>query len=145
MMITAKPVIANRYWILKQGDEKVGNIQAVDNGYQVKVQDSVHQFKTIRMVRQRMKVEFENINHAPQHDPEMVYGYPAGCRAHNAMYQVQLGLPLFTRSAKSKSWYAAGWYLIWQGRRWQTVQSPKLITLQRYRFRGPFRSEEEAR
>jgi hypothetical protein len=145
MVITAKPVIANRYWILKQGEEKVGNIEATDSGFQVKVQDSVQQFKTIRMVRQRMKVEFENINHAPRHDPETVYGYPAGCRAHNAMYQVQLGLPLFTKSAKSKSWYAAGWYLIWQGRRWQIVQSPKLITLQRYRFRGPFRSEEEAR
>ena len=145
MVITAKPVIANRYWILKQGDEKVGNIEAVDNGFQVKVQDSVQQFKNIRTVRQRMNVEFEIISQGRRPDPNSVYGFPAGCRAYNAMYQVQQGLPLFTKTAKSKSWYAAGWYQIWQGRRWQLAQSPKLITLQRYRFRGPFRTQEEAK
>ena len=145
MVITAKPVIANRYWILKQGEQKVGNIQAVDNGYQVKVQDNVQQFKTIRMVRQRMNVEFEPVPRSHRADPTSVYGFPAGCQAHNAMYQVQQGLPLFTKTAKSKSWYAAGWYLIWQGRRWQLQQSPKLITLQRYRYRGPFRSKEQAK
>jgi hypothetical protein len=144
MVITAKPVIENRYWILRQGDEKIGNIEATDSGFQVKVQDSVQQFKTIRMVRQRMKVEFEKIAAAHRDDPHSVYGFPAGCRAYNAMYQVQNGLPLFTKSAKSKSWYAAGWYQIWQARRWTTVQSPKLITLQRYRYRGPFHSREQA-
>lgn len=144
MVITAKPVIANRYWILRQGDEKIGNIEAIDSGYQVKVQDSVQQFKTIRMVRQSMNVEFENISRPHKDDPNSVYGFPAGCRAHNAMYQVQQGLPLFTKESKSKSWYAAGWYQIWQSRRWNLVQSPKLITLQRYRYRGPFRSKEQA-
>lgn len=145
MVITAKPVVANRYWILKRGDEKVGNIQAMDNGFQVKVQDNVQQFKTIRMVRQRMNVEFENLDRVRRDDPNAVYGFPAGCRAYNAMYQVQQGLPLFTKNAKSKSWYAAGWYLIWQSRRWNLVQSPKLITLQRYRYRGPFRHQDEAK
>lgn len=144
MVITAKPVIANRYWILKQGEEKIGNIEATDNGYQVKIQDSIQQFKTIKMVRQRMNVQFYDIERVRRDDPEIVYGFPAGCRAHNIMYQVQQGLPLFTKSAKSKSWYAAGWYLIWQSRRWNLVQSPKLITLQRYRYRGPFPSEAEA-
>jgi hypothetical protein len=145
MVITAKPVVANRYWILRQGEKKIGNIEAVDNGYQVKVQDSVQNFKTIRMVRQRMNVEFESVTKNHRIDSTSVYGFPAGCRAHNAMYQVQQGLPLFTKTAKSKSWYAAGWYLIWQGRRWRLHQSPKLITLQRYRFRGPFRTQEDAK
>lgn len=145
MVITAKPVIANRYWILKQGEQKVGNIQAIDNGYQVKMQDSVQQFKTIRMVRQLMNVEFEAMARSHRTDANSVYGFPAGCRAYNAMYQVQKGLPLFTKTAKSKSWYAAGWYQIWQGRRWQLAQSPKLITLQRYRYKGPFRTQDEAK
>ena len=75
MVITAKPVIANRYWILKQGDEKVGNIEAVDNGFQVKVQDSVQQFKNIRTVRQRMNVEFEIISQGRRPDPNSVYSF----------------------------------------------------------------------
>lgn len=145
MVITAKPVIANRYWILKQGDHKIGNIEATASGYQVRVQNHIQQFKTIRMVRQRMNVEFAKLSRVTRDDPHTVYGFPAGCRAHNIMYQVQQGLPLFTKSAKSKSWYAAGWYLIWQSRRWNLVQSPKLITLQRYRYRGPFRDAEQAK
>ena len=145
MVITAKPVVANRYWILKQGEQKIGNIQAVDSGYQVKVQDRIQNFKTIRMVRQRMNVEFQPVQTKPREKTDLVYGYPAGCKVYNAMFQVRQGLPLFTKEPKSKSWYAAGWYLIWQTRRWHLVQSPKLITLERYRFRGPFREAELAK
>ena len=35
-MIVAKPVIDNQYWILKQDNQKIGNIEASADGYVVK-------------------------------------------------------------------------------------------------------------
>ena len=46
-MILAKPVVDNQYWILKKDNQKVGNIQAVDDGYQITIQNKTGTYKTI--------------------------------------------------------------------------------------------------
>jgi len=53
-------------------------------------------------------------------------------------------VPLFTKQAKSKSWFAAGWYAVRQHRSWRVVRNPKLIVLQRYQYNGPFHNKEQA-
>jgi hypothetical protein len=73
-----------------------------------------------------------------------VHGYPTAGRTYNSMWDVQHRLPIFTKSKKSKSWFAAGWYRVKSGRRWQTCQDPKLIVLQRYPYAGPFLTKEAA-
>jgi hypothetical protein len=50
---------------------------------------------------------------------------------------------MYTKTRKSKSWFAAGWYSIKRGRNWKVVQDPKLITLQRYPYQGPFKTQQE--
>jgi len=57
-MIVAKPVIDNQYWILKQDDEKIGNVQAVDGGFALTIRNKVAKFKTIRMLRRQSKSWF---------------------------------------------------------------------------------------
>ena len=143
-MIIAKPVIANQYWILHQDNQKVGNIEACDGGYQVKINNSISQYRTIDMAAQRAQIEFVPADATADHKPNLVHGYPAAGRVHNAVWNIPLKLPLFTRSAKSKSWFAAGWYAVCRNRTWRVVQDPKLITLQRYQYRGPFQSEQQA-
>jgi hypothetical protein len=144
MVIQAKPVIANQFWILRQGDEKVGNIEATHEGFQVKINNQVRHFKTMRMVKANMGINFEPItkSHAPKETA--VYGFDTGCRAYNAMYEVKRHLPLFTKTRKSKSWYAAGWYAVKQNNTWRVQHNPKLITLQRYPYRGPFHNAKDA-
>ena len=73
-----------------------------------------------------------------------VHGYPTREQAYNAIYDVKHQVPLWTREPRSKSWYAAGWYQVRQGRSWQVEFCPKLITLQRYAYRGPYYTEEQA-
>ena len=46
-MIVAKTVIPNQYWILRQGDTKVGNIEAGPDGFQIKINNVVQQYKSI--------------------------------------------------------------------------------------------------
>ena len=143
-MIIAKPVVANQYWILQEGDHKVGNIQAGPEGYIVTLQNQVINYKTIPMVRRAVGIEFTPPEKKSRPVTDAVHGFPTGCRAHNGMWDVKKKLPLFTKLAKSKSWYAAGWYQVKQHRNWKVVHNPKLILLERYPYRGPFMSKEQA-
>jgi hypothetical protein len=146
MTLVAKPVIDKKFWILQQGNEKVGNIEACDGGYQVKINNHVAQFKTIKMAAQRANIVFE-----PAIKPvkakvlaNLVHGYPTASRVYNPMWDVKMKLPIFTKTNKSKSWFAAGWYQVKKGRAWEVVQDPKLIVLERYSYTGPFYTKENA-
>jgi hypothetical protein len=145
-MIIAKPVIDKQFWILQQDDRKIGNIEACAGGYQVKINDQVAQFKTIRMAAQHVNIKFEPA-HKPvkvKHTVDHVHGYPVTGHVHNPMWDIQQQLPVYTKTGKSKSWFAAGWYRVRKGRTWQTVAAPKLILIQRYPYQGPFYTKEEA-
>ena len=97
------------------------------------------------MVKSRVGIDFESITTSRAPKDTSVYGFDTGCRSYNAMYEVKQHLPLFTKTKKSKSWHAAGWYAVRQNNTWYVQQNPKLITLQRYEYRGPFHSEEDAK
>lgn len=146
MTIIAKPVIDKQFWILQKDNEKVGNIEACAGGYQVKINNQIAQFKTIKLAARTVNIEFEpavkvskpstNVNH--------VHGYPTVGRVYNPIWDVSQHLPIYTKTAKSKSWFASGWYNIRKGRNWRTVLAPKLIVLQRYAYQGPYHTEQEA-
>ena len=146
MTLVAKPVIDKQFWILQQDNKKVGNIEACDGGYQVKINNQVAQFKTIKMAARTVNIEF--VPAIKQTKPKIavdhVHGYPVAGRVYNPMWDVPQQLPVYTKTAKSKSWYAAGWYNVRRGRTWRTVQGPKLIVLQRYPYQGPYYSNTEA-
>jgi hypothetical protein len=149
MTLIAKPVIDKQFWILQEGDRKIGNIEACAGGYQVKIADQVAQFKTIKMAAQRVNIVFEPsvVKTTPKIkiNTKLVHGYPTSGRVHNPMWDVKMKLPIYTKTTKSKSWFAAGWYQVKKGRSWSVVQDPKLIVLQRYSYIGPFYTEESAR
>lgn len=146
MTIVAKPVIDKKFWILQKDNEKIGNIEAVNGGYQVKIDNQISQFKTIKMVEQRADIVFQDLfNNKTTNDLKTVHGYPVTGRCYNPVWDVPHQLPLFTKTKKSKSWFAAGWYQVKKGRNWKVMQDPKLITLQRYPYHGPFYTQEEAR
>ena len=144
MTLIAKPVIDKQFWILQDGNEKVGNIEACAGGYQVKIHNQVAQFKTIRMAAQRVNIQFVQPikNKSNKSAGHSLYGFDAAGKVHNPMWDVKMKLPIYTKTAKSKSWFAAGWYLVKKARTWSVVQDPKLIVLQRYPYQGPFHTKE---
>jgi hypothetical protein len=145
-MIVAKPVIDKQFWILQENDLKIGNIEACAGGYQVKINNQIAQFKTIKMAARQINIEFEPAVKVKKSKITLdhVHGYPVAGRVHNPMWDVPQQLPVYTKTAKSKSWFAAGWYNVRRGRHWRTVLAPKLIVLQRYPYQGPFYSEQQA-
>jgi hypothetical protein len=146
MTLIAKPVIDKQFWILQENNRKVGNIEACAGGYQVKINDQIAQFKTIRLAARTVNIEFEPAVKIirPKTTVDHVHGYPVAGRVHNPMWDVSQQLPVYTKTNKSKSWFAAGWYNVKKGRNWRTVLAPKLIVLQRYPYQGPFHSEQAA-
>ena len=145
-MLVAKPVIDKQFWILQENNRKVGNVEACAGGYQVKINNQIAQFKTIKMAAQRANIEFEPAVKLskPKATMDQVHGYPVSGRVYNPMWDVAQQLPVYTKTAKSKSWFAAGWYRVRRGRTWTTTLAPKLIVLQRYAYQGPYYSETEA-
>ena len=61
------------------------------------------------------------------------------------MYDIKKKLPLFTKSDASKSVYCAGYYAIHFEKGWVKSFCPKLITIQRYEYKGPFKTDLELR
>ena len=145
-MIVDKPVVQNQFWILKDGENKIGNIEAADDGFSVKIGDHTQRYKNINVIKQKIAIAFEPVVKRPATvSANSAHGFPTIGRAFNAVYDVKHQVPLWTRESKSKSWYAAGWFQIKQGRSWTTEFCPKLITLQRYAYRGPYYTEEQCR
>lgn len=143
-MLIAKPVVPERYWLLRDGDRKVGNIQALAQGYRVQIHDRIQTFTSVQHIQRRVPVDFEPAptNTSPSLTCEC-HGFPTTSLPYNSVYDLRLRLPLWTREPRSRSWYAAGWYSVRIHNRWRRMFCPKLILLQRYHYQGPFASEQE--
>ena len=145
MSLIAKPVIDKQFWILQENNNKVGNIEACDGGYQVKINNQViAQYKTIKLVERNINVTFETVPKPEKKTSNIVHGYQAAGRVYNPVWDVPQKLPVYTKTRKSKSWYAAGWYTVKKGRHWTVEQDPKLIVLKRYPYQGPYHTKKEA-
>lgn len=145
--IHAKPIIDGKYWIVEQDGEKIATLQKKENNKFVlsnsngeiffnKKEELTNQFgKDFFLSNTKIKVT--------KIDPKDVYGYPTSCEPFNPIYDVIHKLPLFTKSDQSKSLYCAGYYIIRFDKGWVKSFCPKVITLERYPFKGPFKSEIE--
>jgi hypothetical protein len=142
-MLVAKLVADKQFWILQEDDRKVGNIEAWNGGYQVRINNQVKQFKTIKLAARESNIVFAEEKVVSKPDNTVVHGYPVAGRCYNPVWDVVHHLPIYTKTAKSKSWFAAGWYSVKRGRNWKVVQDPKLIALQRYPYQGPFKTQQE--
>lgn len=144
MTVVAKPVIDKKFWILTENDVKIGNVEALHDGYQLKVDNKVTHYDTVEHLQQNLNVVFEIPKVYQKTRVDEVHGYPVNCRAYNPVWDITQRIPLFTQEKKSTCWMAAGWYRITKNNDVKVVLCPKLIILQRYSYEGPFRSKDEA-
>lgn len=141
--LKATPVVKNKFWIVERDGEKVATIQTTDDG--IVWVDGSHREKytTIKMLKDKHSVEFVKTGKSKSTVSHDVHGYPAQGKPHNPLFDVSKRLPIYTKDDKSKSFYCAGYYLVKLSNNWSKTYCPKLITLQRYEFEGPFKTVEE--
>lgn len=144
-MLQAKPVITDRFWILKRDDRKIGEVELDDRGYHVRIGDKKYYSKTLPRIEQGEPIQFESLNRARSDPSNIVYGFDTGCDAYNIVWDARKRVPLFSKSPKSRSMFAAGWYAIQQHHAWRITKNPKVILLDRYNYRGPFHDRAQAR
>jgi len=143
--LIAKPVVKNKMWIVEEGGIKVGNIMAVDEGGVVYVHHNQReQFPSIKLLSKQYNIEFAKAEKPKRvkQDVYDVYGFPTNSAPNNEVLDVQRYLPIYTKGSKSKSFFCAGYYIIKFSSTWVRAYCPKLITLNRYEYQGPFKTQE---
>jgi len=146
--LEAKQLVPNKFWIVQNYGQKVGTLQKNKEGYVlVTHKDKIH-FENVEKIYDAFgKDFFEHTTTKKIKDSKVmeVHGFPTSTQAWNPLLDVQNNLPLYSKSRKSKSLYCAGYYTIRFAKGWVKSFCPKLITLQRYDYKGPFTTELEMR
>jgi len=145
--IHAKPIVDGKFWIVEQNGTKIATLHKKENNRFIlsstngevmfnKKDDLTRQFgKKFFLTNKKIKVTSTETFEC--------HGYHTSVAPYNSMYDVRNKLPLFTKSNASKSLYCAGYYTIQFNKGWVKSFCPKLITLERNPYKGPFKTEFE--
>ena len=145
----AKPIIENKFWIVEKDGAKFATLRKnEDNRFVLSSELGIKIYDTKESLTRQFGKDFfvaKIIKEADNSNPEEVHGYTTSASPHNAMFDIKRKLPLLKKCSDSKSLYCAGYYVIKFDKGWVKSFCPKLITLQRYTYQGPFRTELEMR
>jgi hypothetical protein len=140
----AKPVVKNKFWVVEDQGTKIATIQAKDDGGFVYVHDNQREyFPSVQILKKKYNIKFGTANKVNKIKSNSVYGFPISGKSFNQVYDVKRKLPIYTKTSKSRSLFCAGYYLINLADSWTETFCPKNITLTRYKYLGPFKTQQE--
>ena len=159
MTVRAKTLVKDKFWIVEENGQKLGTLQKKENNgwiflskadkRQVYVtQESLFQKFGINIFEENKQAQ-EQIKSVDKWDrlegeDYNVHGFPCSQKPYNPMFDVQKHLPIYTKKPKSKSVFCAGYYIVYFEKvKWRKAYCPKVITLQRYPYKGPMKSKVE--
>ena len=145
--IHAKPIVDGKFWIVEENGVKIATLRKNDldrfilsdtcgETYFNKVDDITKKYGKSFFINNSNKVTVSSCTQ----DYEC-HGFPTSSKPFNAMYDVRQKLPLYTKSNVSKSLFCAGYYIIKFSNNWVKSFCPKLITIERNPYKGPFKTE----
>ena len=152
MTMRAKILVKDKFWIIEENGQKLGTLQKKDdNGWNfLGKKDQRQEYPTPESLYEKFGsgIFASDItvpaNEIKTEESEWhVHGYPCSQQPYNAMFDVQKQLPIYTKTPKSRSLFCAGYYIIDFPKGWRKAYCPKVITLQRYAYKGPIKSKIE--
>ena len=151
MTINAKTLVKDKFWIIEENGEKLGTLQKKDNNGWIFLskKESREIFHTPESLREKFGIDILAVEPTTPIEPVdinenfEVHGYPVSQHPYNPMFDVQKQLPIYSKTPKSKSLFCAGYFIICFEKGWRKAYCPKLITLQRYPFKGPIKTKLE--
>ncbi len=144
-VLVAKPIIKDQYWVVTDGEKKVGNVQANSAGYEVILNGSTLQFNNTKDIQKKTNITFQPVK-SNKTKVEMPYPeYPTTSKTYNNIFDIKRKLHLFTKSPKSKCYHVAGWFTLDMNGTSSVIFCPKYIFIQRYDYQGPFKTEWDAK
>lgn len=136
-MFEIQEVVPNAFWIVTDKYGKIGTLRACATGFEFfdnrtaskTIVDNMESFATADSNSEEIEGEL------------LVNGFPTKDTPYPAEHST---LPVYRKTANGKAVYAAGYYIVkFDGMGWQWAFSPKLDTLNKYQYKGPFRTEWE--
>lgn len=148
--IIAKEVLTNKFWIVEDEgtSTNIGTLSYDNDRYMLSNTTGCHFYESERALKKifNNKLIWQKIEPKKVEEKDYdVHGYPTSSKPYNPVLNIKRKLPLFSKSEKSKSLYCAGYYIIKFNKGWVKSFCPKLITIERYETRGPFKTELEMR
>lgn len=149
MSAVAKVLVPNKVWIVEDGGKKLGTLNKEKKGFSFYRKGQKIDIQNKSEIRDTFGISVteeieKNVKvHKSVDLTHNVYEFPCGSRPHNPVYNIKKKLPIYAKSNKSKSLYCAGYYVIKFRKGWVKSFCPKMITLERYAFKGPFKTEDE--
>jgi hypothetical protein len=152
MTLKAKILVKDKFWIIEENGQKLGTLQKKDDNGWIFLgkKDQRQEYLTQESLYARFGSGiFASDITVPENEIKTeesewhVHGYPCSQQPYNAMFDVQKQLPIYTKTPKSRSLFCAGYYIIDFPKGWRKAYCPKVITLQRYAYKGPIKSKIE--
>ena len=150
MTVRAKTLVKDKFWIVEQNGQKLGTLQKKENNGWIFLskQDNKQVFHTQESLFTKFGFNIFETPNKPEDIIEQtnnfeVHKYPCSQHPYNPMFDVQKQLPVYTKTPKSKSQFCAGYYIICFEKGWRKAYCPKMITLSRYKYKGPMKSKIE--
>ena len=144
MNLIAKPIIKDQYWVVTDGEKKVGNVVASGTGIELKINGVNSHFDNELDLRKKHKIDFQTIKTNKTKPNLPISNFPTTSKVYNSILDIKRKLHLYTKTTKIKCYYAAGYYVMNQNGVNEVVFCPKYIFIQRYKYLGPFKTEQEA-
>lgn len=144
MTVHAKEIINGKFWILEDEGEKIATLSLTDNKFLLADRQGTRFYDDTTLVESDFgkQIIWDKLKITELQQNE-IYNFPTSTIPYNTLYDVARKLPLFTKSNKSKSLYCAGYYIIKFEKGWVKSFCPKLITIERYPYEGPFKTKIE--
>lgn len=147
MNIKVKTALPGQSWLVFDQDTKIAAVHKTNDGFVVAQKGIVSKPSSIKTVRKKLGIpsvwEPEELTSTTSRID--LDGYSTDCENYyDAMIEVKRRLPLYTKVPSSKCYFAAGWYRILYGAKTKIEFCPKLLTLNRNRYWGPFYTKDEA-
>ena len=154
MTVKLKTIVKNNFWILEEDGTKVGTVNKKDEENFQLLSLSNEQPVTMTLddiitrwgkdcFKEPVKVDVEK-SITTAGEVFLLFGYPCASKPTNEMYDVQRKLPLYTKNNKSNSVHSAGYYIVqYPSNGWSRGFCPKLVTLERYPYKGPFKKKQD--
>ena len=144
MQLQAKPVVQDKFWIIEKNGKRVGTLRC-DDDYVLTVGHKNYHFSDRKSLCSKAQISFNAgyIETKSSTKKSLVHGFSCKSEPFNGLYDLKHKLPLYTKTAKSQCFYCAGHYLIKFEHGWVHAYCPKLLTLSRNEYSGPFKTKLE--
>lgn len=158
MNYSLKPIIDEKFWIIESDGQKCGTLRHVDNEkYEINYRNGVVTVTDKIKLQEDFGIDIEtNVFRQDIKQPVVeitrntderhvgdVHGYPSASKPYNEVYDVRKKLPLYSKNEKSQSMHCAGYYVVKYENGWTRSFCPKLVTLEKYEFFGPYKTKED--